>query len=101
MAPQVTVDQDKINSTIGMLVNEGFPLKKAKRALLFCSYDIEKALDYLISGHLPQANFSIPVRYAECPFFYLTLELCVALFDMGDCCCVCGKKLGVYISFKK
>ena len=96
LAPQVTVDQDKINSTIDMLVNEGFPLKKAKRALLFCSYDIEKARDFLISGLLPQANFPIPVKYADCPLFYLILELCEAFFDMGDCCCVCGKKLGVY-----
>ena len=96
LAPQVTADSEKIASTIETLVYEGFTEKQAKKALLFCSYDVNKARDYLISGLLPQTNFPIPLKYSDCPLFYLILELCEAFFDMGDCCCVCGKKLGVY-----
>ena len=96
LAPQVTVDGEKITSAIAALVNEGFTEKLAKKALLFCSSDVNKARDYLISGLLPQGDFPLPIKYSDCPLFYLILELCEAFFDMGDCCCVCGKKLGVF-----
>lgn len=96
LAPQISIDQKKISAAVSCLVDEGFPKEKAKKALMFCSYDLDQARDYIVSGLLPQNNYPIPASYEECPLFYLILEICEAFFDIGDCCCVCGKELGVY-----
>lgn len=96
LAPEITTDQSKINERVACLVDEGFSEKAAKKALLFCSYDLDQARDFLITGLLQQRSFPIPVSYTECPLFYLILEMCEAFFDMEDSCCVCGRKLGVF-----
>ncbi|KAK8843599.1 Poly [ADP-ribose] polymerase 6 [Tritrichomonas musculus] len=96
LSPQVHTDREELGRLVDVLVKEGFPYKKAENALRFCSNNIEQARDYLITGLLEQRSFPLPSKYADCPLFYLILEICEAFFMMCDCCCVCGKSLGVY-----
>lgn len=93
---RMSISADDLESSIRELVQEGFSEKQAKRALLFCSNDVNKARDYLILGVVEQEKKEIPVCYADCPLLYLILELCESFTDMNDCCCACGEKLGVF-----
>ena len=62
----------------------------------FCSFDVDKARDYLFSGILEPTTFDLPVTVRDNPLFYLVLEICESFFDMCYCCFNCGKELGVY-----
>lgn len=85
-----------IKELISTLTSEGFTEKQAEKSLQFCSYDINKARDYLITGIIETTIFELPLKYRDCPLFYLVLEICESFFDMCYSCCVCGENLGVY-----
>ena len=46
---------------------------------------------------LEPTSYPLPFSFRDCQLFYLILENCESFFDMCDCCCNCGEKLGVYI----
>lgn len=96
LAPQTVQNPANINELIEQLTTSGFTEKQSEKALQFCSYDIEKARDYLITGMLEPTSYELPFSFRDCRLFYLILEICESFFDMCDCCCNCGEKLGVY-----
>jgi hypothetical protein len=80
---------------IAQLVQEGFPLDAAQRALVLTRGDVKKAEDFLMTG---ATSFQAPdmlYEYEDCPLIYLIFEICDAFFNLIDHCCMCGSDLGV------
>lgn len=95
LAPQNFTEPPNSKELIDSLVNEGFNIKQAKKALEFCNYDSQKAREYLFFGVMDSNPLPFTIAFSDNPIFYLTLEICEAFFEMSDCCCVCGKPLGL------
>ena len=96
LAPQNKEIPKYFNELVANLMNSGFSEKKCKKALEFCSFDVDKAREYLITGILEPTIYPLPLDYREHPLFYLVLEICESFFDMCYCCCNCDKELGVF-----
>ena len=50
----------------------------------------------MITGILEPTVYELSIKYRDCQLLYLILEMCESFFDMCDCCCNCGNKLGVF-----
>lgn len=96
LAPQDVKTPKNSEELIKQLEEKGFSEKLARKALEFCSFDVKKSIEYLFFGTTLSNELPFKFILSENPLFYLTLEMCEAFFDMGDCCCVCGAPLGIY-----
>lgn len=85
LSPPGRCDQTKLDS----LRKLGFDGNRAENALALFRNDLDKAIEFLRTGHAEGVKTEIQISYNECPLLYLVLELVEAFLDLSDHCCVC------------
>lgn len=71
----------------------GFDESRARNALVLCSNDLNKAIQFLKTGDIPSQENLIKVEYDECPLLYFVLEIAECFLDLQDHCCICRKEI--------
>lgn len=85
-----TADSQKVRS----LVAKGYSEMQAQVALSLVDNDLEQSSEFLQTGQFRQRSPTvIQVPYHQCPLLYLFLEICDAIFDLQDHCCICGASI--------
>ena len=89
LTPSGQPNQEKLNQ----LCQSGFDRIKASNALVLCSNDLNKAINFLKTGELQNQKTRPDFEYETCPLIYLVLEIADCFLDIHDHCCICRKKL--------
>lgn len=83
------VDQNKMSK----LEELGFSSAQSQRALLLCSNNLERTINFLRTGELPlnmnHVSMSECPSFRECPLMFLVLEIADAFLDLQDHCSIC------------
>lgn len=89
LTPSGEADSGKVKQ----LKNLGFDESRSRNALVLCSNDLNKAIQFLKTGDLPSQDNLIKVEYDDCPLLYLVLEIAECFLDLQDHCCICRKEI--------
>lgn len=83
------VDQSKMSK----LEKLGFSSAQSQRALLLCSNNLERTINFLRTGELPlnmnRVDMSEGPSFRDCPLMFLVLEIADAFLDLQDHCSIC------------
>ena len=91
LTPNGIEDEAKVSN----LVSQGYSEIKVRNALRLTDNDLKAAVDFLMTGDLPQKPLPLEVSYIECPLLYFVLEVGDIFLNLGSRCCVCGDPLAV------
>jgi poly [ADP-ribose] polymerase 6/8 len=75
---------------IASMTKLGFSQSRATHALALCQEDVQRAIDFLKTGHASVSAAPVPFTWDECPLLFLVFEIAEAFLSLTDHCCTCG-----------